>query len=206
MRPKSPYIISIGTQIRLTTKRAYQRIWNDLSATATTIVSNTIMALIIGSVFYNTADSTDGFYSKGAVLFMAILMNALTAITEINSLYAQRPIVEKHASYAFYHPATEAISGIVADIPIKFLSGVAFNLILYFLAGLRREPGSFFLYFLITYITTFVMSAIFRTLAAVTKTASQAMMLAGIMVLALVIYTGFMITAPRMVDWFGWIR
>ncbi|KAF4947363.1 hypothetical protein FSARC_13984 [Fusarium sarcochroum] len=206
VRPKSPYIISMATQIRLTTKRAYQRIWNDLSATATSVATNIIMALIIGSVFYNTGDATASFYSKGAVLFMGILMNALAAISEINNLYAQRPIVEKHASYAFYHPAAEAISGIVADIPIKFLSGTAFNLILYFLAGLRREAGNFFLYFLITYISTFVMSAIFRTMAAVTKTVSQAMMLAGIMVLALVIYTGFMIRVPQMVDWFGWIR
>ncbi|KAM0540650.1 hypothetical protein ACHAPJ_013551 [Fusarium lateritium] len=206
VRPKSPYIISLATQIRLTTKRAYQRIWNDLSATVTSISINIIMALIIGSVFYNTGDATASFYSKGAVLFTGILMNALAAISEINNLYSQRPIVEKHASYAFYHPAAEAISGIVADIPIKFLSATAFNLILYFLAGLRREPGNFFLFFLITYISTFVMSAIFRTMAAITKTVSQAMMLAGIMVLALVIYTGFMIRVPQMVDWFGWIR
>ncbi|RGP80689.1 atpase [Fusarium longipes] len=206
VRPKSPYIISLGTQIRLTTKRAYQRIWNDLSATATQIGTNIIMALIIGSVYYGTGDATASFYSKGAVLFMGILMNALAAISEINNLYAQRPIVEKHASYAFYHPAAEAISGIVADIPIKFASATVFNIILYFLAGLRREPGAFFLFFLITFISTFVMAAIFRTMAAVTKTVSQAMMLAGIMVLALVIYTGFMIRVPQMVDWFGWIR
>ncbi|KAM0430113.1 hypothetical protein ACHAPT_006119 [Fusarium lateritium] len=206
VRPKSPYIISLATQIRFTTKRAYQRIWNDLSATATSVATNVIMALIIGSVFYNTPDATVGFYSKGAVLFMAILMNALTAISEINNLYEQRPIVEKHASYAFYHPAAEAISGIVADIPIKFISGTVFNIILYFLAGLRREAGQFFLYFLITYLSTFVMSAIFRTLAAITKTVSQAMLLAGVMVLALVIYTGFMIRVPQMHDWFSWIR
>ncbi|KAI8663648.1 hypothetical protein NCS57_00966300 [Fusarium keratoplasticum] len=206
VRPKSPYIISLATQIKLTTKRAYQRIWNDLSATATSVSTNLIMALIIGSVFYNTPDATVGFYSKGAVLFMAILMNALTAISEINNLYEQRPIVEKHASYAFYHPAAEAISGIVADIPIKFITGTVFNIILYFMAGLRREPGQFFLYFLITYLCTFVMSAIFRTLAAITKTVSQAMLLAGVMALALVIYTGFMIRVPQMHDWFSWIR
>jgi len=45
--------------------------------------------------------------AKGSVLFFAVLLNALSAISEINSLYAQRPIVEKHKSYAFYHPATE---------------------------------------------------------------------------------------------------
>ncbi|KAF9769293.1 hypothetical protein IL306_013302 [Fusarium sp. DS 682] len=205
-RPKSPYIISIGTQIRLTTKRAYQRIWNDLSATATHVGSDIVLALIIGSVYYGSGNGTASFYSKGAVLFIGILLNALAAISEINSLYSQRPIVEKHASYAFYHPAAEAISGIVADIPIKFITSTVFNIILYFLAGLRREADSFFLYFLITYISTFIMSAIFRTMAAVTKTISQAMMLAGIMVLALVIYTGFVIRVPQMVDWFGWIR
>ncbi|CAF3429996.1 unnamed protein product [Fusarium graminearum] len=203
---KSPYIISLGTQIRLTTRRAYQRIWNDIVATATHTITPIIMAVIIGSVYYGTEDDTGSFYSKGAVLFMGVLINGFAAIAEINNLYAQRPIVEKHASYAFYHPAAEAISGVAADIPIKFVSATVFNIVLYFMSGLRREAGAFFLYFLISFISTFVMSGIFRTLAAVTKTVSQAMTLAGPMILALVIYTGFMIHVPQMVDWFGWIR
>ncbi|UKZ61537.1 uncharacterized protein TrAtP1_002800 [Trichoderma atroviride] len=206
MRPKSPYIISIPMQIRFNTKRAYQRIWNNWSATMASTVVQIVMALIIGSIFFDTPANTDGFFAKGSVLFIAILLNALTAISEINSLYAQRPIVEKHASYAFYHPATEAAAGIAADIPIKFITATVFNIILYFMAGLRREPSQFFIYYLIGYISIFVMSAIFRTMAAITKTVSQAMSLAGILVLALVIYTGFTITVPSMHPWFSWIR
>ncbi|KAK2590459.1 hypothetical protein QQS21_011860 [Conoideocrella luteorostrata] len=206
VRPKSPYLVSVWMQIKLCTKRAYQRIWNDISATATQTVSNIVMALIIGSIFFGSPDATISFYARGSVLFMAVLMNALTSISEITGLYDQRPIVEKHASYAFYHPAAEAAAGIVADIPVKFVTAVAFNLVLYFLAELRREPGPFFLYFLITYVSTFVMSAVFRTMAAATKTVSQAMTLAGVLVLALVIYTGFAITVPEMHPWFSWIR
>jgi ATP-binding cassette subfamily G (WHITE) protein 2 (PDR) len=206
VRPKSPYTISIAMQIKLNTKRAYQRIWGDISATLTQICMNIMLALIIGSVFYGTPDATAGFFSKGSVLFMAILLNALTAISEINSLYNQRPIVEKHVSYAFYRPFTEAAAGIVADVPIKFATATCFNLILYFMAGLRREPAQFFLFFLITFFSTFVMGAIFRTLGAVTKTVSQAMTLAGIFVLALVIYTGFVIPVASMHPWFSWIR
>lgn len=67
-------------------------------------------------------------------------MNALISITEINSLYDQRPIIEKQASYAFVHPFTEALGGIVADIPVKFVSAVVFNVIFYFLAGLVSRP------------------------------------------------------------------
>lgn len=67
-------------------------------------------------------------------------MNALISITEINSLYDQRPVIEKQASYAFVHPFTEALGGIVADIPVKFVSAVVFNVIFYFLASLVCFP------------------------------------------------------------------
>ncbi|KAJ5520314.1 CDR ABC transporter [Penicillium fimorum] len=205
-RPKSPYIISIPMQIKLNTVRAYQRLWNDAASTISVVVTNIIMALIIGSVFYGTPDTTAGFTSKGATLFFAVLLNALTAMSEINSLYSQRPIVEKHASFAFYHPFTEAIAGVLSDIPVKFALAVVFNIILYFLAGLRRTASNFFLYFLITFVITFVMSAVFRTLAAVTKTISQAMGLAGVMILILVVYTGFVLPVPSMHPWFEWLH
>ncbi|KAK5652958.1 hypothetical protein OQA88_9437 [Cercophora sp. LCS_1] len=206
VRPKSPYTISIPMQVRLLTVRAYQRIWNDISATLSHVGSNLIIAFIIGSIFYGNPDATVGFAGKGSVLFMAILLNALTAIAEIDGLYAQRPIVEKHHSYSFYHPAAEAAAGIVADIPMKFVTATVFNIVVYFLAGLRRTPDQFFLYFLISYISTFVMSAVFRTLAAITKTVSQAMALAGVLVLALVNFTGFTQPPPQMHPWFSWIR
>jgi ATP-binding cassette subfamily G (WHITE) protein 2 (PDR) len=207
VRPKSPFLISVPMQIKLNVRRAYQRIWGNFSATGSQAGLNIVMALIVGSIFFGgDSNGTVSFFSKGSVLFLAILFNALTAIAEINSLYDQRPIVEKHASYAFYHPATEAIAGIVADIPVKFVQAVAFNIVLYFMSGLRREPAQFFLYFLITYTSTFVMSAVFRTMAALTKTVSQALAFSGILVLAIVIYTGFVIAVPSMHPWFSWIR
>jgi ATP-binding cassette subfamily G (WHITE) protein 2 (PDR) len=50
------------------------------------------------------------------------------------------------------------------------------------------------------------MAAIFRTMAAVTKTVSQAMALSGVLVLAIVIYTGFVLPVSYMHPWFSWIR
>lgn len=205
MRPKSPYLISIPMQIKLCTTRAYQRLWNDKVSTITTVIGQIVMALIVGSVFYGTPNTTAAFFAKGATLFFAILLNALMSITEINRLYDQRPIVEKQASYAFYHPWTEAMAGILSDIPVKFLIASCFNIILYFLAGLRTEPSQFFIFFMIVFIAMLTMSAIFRTLAAATKTISQALALAGVMVLAIVIYTGFTIPRPYMHPWMKWI-
>jgi ATP-binding cassette subfamily G (WHITE) protein 2 (PDR) len=61
--------------------------------------------------------------------------------------------VERHVSFAFYHAFSEALAGIVADIPVKFVIATVFNIILYFLGGLRYAPAQFFIFFLFTFIT-----------------------------------------------------
>jgi ATP-binding cassette subfamily G (WHITE) protein 2 (PDR) len=49
------------------------------------------------------------------------------------------------------------------------------------------------------------MSQIYRSIAASTKTVSQALAIAGVVTLAIVIYTGFVISRPLMHPWFKWI-
>ncbi|KAL8945039.1 MAG: hypothetical protein Q9216_000023 [Gyalolechia sp. 2 TL-2023] len=66
------------------------------------------MALVVGSVFYDLPNDTRSLYSRGALLFFAILLSAFASALEILTLYAQRPIVEKQSKYAFYHPFAEA--------------------------------------------------------------------------------------------------
>src|SRR4051812_37781920 len=49
------------------------------------------------------------------------------------------------------------------------------------------------------------MSQIYRSIVASTKTVSQAMAIAGVATLAIVIYTGFVIPRPLMHPWFKWL-
>ncbi|EOD43398.1 putative abc multidrug protein [Neofusicoccum parvum UCRNP2] len=196
--PSSPYMIPVTTQVLINTKRAYLRVWQDKASTVTTIIAQVVQALLVGSMFYNTEDATQGFRGKAAVLNFAVVLNAMVAIAEIQSLYSQRPVIEKHKSYAFYRPFTEALAGIVADIPVKFVISVVFNIILYFLANLRREPAQFFIYFLVSYLITMVMTALFRFIAASTKTISSALAMAGVTFLIIIAYTGFSLPVPYM--------
>ncbi|KAI1622446.1 ABC-2 type transporter-domain-containing protein [Exophiala viscosa] len=206
VRPKSPFIISVPMQIRLCIKRAYQRLWNEKSSTISTVASQVILSLIIGSIFYGTPAASAGFFQKGAVLFFAILMNALISINEITLLYSQRPIVEKQASYAFVHPFAEAFATMISDLPIKMVRCSVFSIILYFMVNLRREPSQFFIFYLFLIIGILTMSSIFRTLAAATKTIGQAMAFAGVLVIMIVVYAGFTLPQPYMHPWFAWIR
>ncbi|EKG12754.1 ABC transporter-like protein [Macrophomina phaseolina MS6] len=204
--PKSPYMIPITTQIKLNTKRAYLRVWQDKAATITTCTAQAVQALIIGSIFNGNKEATQGFRARMAALLFSVILNALVAIAEIQSLYEQRPIVEKHKSYAFYRPFTEAVGGLVADIPVKFFVAVVFNVTIYFLANLRGEAAQFFVYFLVTYMLVMTMTTLFRFIAASTKTISQALAIAGVIFLVILTYNGFVIPVSNMTDWFKWLR
>ena len=203
--PNSPYVISVPMMIALCSKRAYYRIMNDKTSTVTTVVGQILMAIVVGTVYYGHPNTSSGFFDKGAICFFAIVLNGLIALSEVNKLFYQRAIVDKQASYAFYHPWTEAFAGVVTDIPLKFFIAVVFNSILYFLSGLRPEPGPFFLFFLFTFLATLTMSAIFRSIAALTKTVSQAMAFAGVVVIAIAIYTGFTLPRPYEHPWLSWV-
>ncbi|KAJ7461173.1 ABC-2 type transporter-domain-containing protein [Mycena latifolia] len=203
---KSPYTISVRRQIALCMERGFQRLQNDLTNFYTTVLGNFFMTLIISSVFYNLQDSTSSFYSRGALLFYAVLINAFASALEIFTLYAQRPIVEKHTAYALYHPFAEAVSSMICDLPAKVLTATVVNLTIYFMTNLRREPGAFFIFYLFSITCTLVMSMIFRTIASTSRSLVQALTPAAVFILALVMYTGFTVPVRNMVVWFRWIN
>ena len=205
-RVKSPYTLSVPMQVRLCVNRGFQRLRGDASLALTGAFSNGIMALIIGSVFYNLPANTGSFYSRGALLFFAILLNAFSSVLEILTLYAQRPIVEKHSKYAFYHPFSEAIASMLCDLPNKIATSVMFNVTLYFLTHLRRTPSAFFTFYLFSFVCVLTMSMIFRGIGAFSRTLAQAMAPAAVFILALVIYTGFTVPIRDMHPWFRWIN
>jgi ATP-binding cassette subfamily G (WHITE) protein 2 (PDR) len=205
-RARSPYTISIPMQIKLCVGRGFMRLRGDMSLFLSGIIGNTIMALIIGSVFYNLADDTASFYSRAALLFFAILLNAFSSALEILTIYAQRPIVEKQSKYAFYHPSSEALASMICDLPNKILTSITFNLTLYFMTNLRRTPSAFFIFYLFSFTCVLAMSSIFRMIGAFSKSLAQALAPAAVLILALVIYTGFAIPTRDMHPWFRWLN
>lgn len=94
----------------------------------------------------------------------------------------------------------------LTDLPFKVLNAIAFNLVIYFMTNLRREPGAFFFFLLVSFLLTLAMSMLFRTIASVSRTLAQAMAPTSILILAIVIFTGFVIPVDYMLGWCRWIN
>ncbi|KAF4450932.1 ATP-binding cassette transporter [Fusarium austroafricanum] len=205
-RPSSPFILTYFQQVQLCMWRGWRRFWADPGPTIFTMVGNAVMALITSSLFYNLQETTDSFRGRAVVLFMAILFNAFASILEVMTLYAERPIVEKQARYAFYRPSAEAYAAVLVGLPMKITAAIGFNLVFYFMTNLNRHPGNFFFYLMVVLLIILSMSGCFRFIGAVSRTETQAMVPASIMMLALLIVTGFVVPIGYMPAWCRWIN
>lgn len=174
-REKSPYTLSYWGQVKLCLWREWQSLRNDPSVTLAMLIMNFLEALIIASIFYNLAGDTSSFFYRGALLFMMVVLNAFGSVLEILTLCEKRTIVEKQSRYAYYHPSAEAISSFIMSIPYKFVNSFLVNLTLYFMSNLRRQPGPFFFFLLISMSMMLAMSMFFRWFASLTKTIDQAL-------------------------------
>lgn len=90
------------------------------------------------------------------------------------------------------------MASMIMDLPYKILNSLVVNCTLYFMANLRRDAGAFFFFYLIAFTMTLSMSMFFRLFASMTKTIAQALAPSSIILLCLVLYTGFAIPVKYM--------
>lgn len=134
------------------------------------------------------------------------MLTAFTPAFEVLTIWAQRPIVEKHNRYAFYHPSADAAASMICDIPNKLLTAIFFQVVIYFMTNLRRTVLAFLTWFIVNLVLVLTMSAWFRLLGSVARRREHTMAPSSIIIMLCVIYIGYVVPVPYMVGWLAWFR
>ncbi|GME88916.1 unnamed protein product [[Candida] boidinii] len=205
-RKSSSHTLSFDMQIKEVCRREYWRIMSDPTVTILIVGVNIIMGLLLSSLFFNLHPDTNSFYYRASSMFFAILVNAFGSILELITMFEAKLIVEKHKKYALYRPAADAIASLIVSLPAKLVTSIGFNVIYYFMLNYRREPGRFFFYWLCSLLSQFSCSHIFRVVGCFFSTLSESMTPTAIILMGLVMYTGFVIPTPTMPGWSRWIN
>lgn len=94
----------------------------------------------------------------------------------------------------------------IMDLPSKVITAVLFQTTIYFMTNLRRTASAFFVWFLFNFVLVLAMSMWFRLLGSVARRREHTMAPSGILILLCVIYIGYVVPVPYMVDWLAWFR
>jgi len=205
---KSSYTVSFPRQIWNCTKREWWLFIGDRTTIYTklfVIVSN---GLIVGSLFYGEPLSTAGAFSRGGALFFSILFLGWLQLTELMKAVSGRAVVARHRDYAFYRPSAVSLARVVMDFPVIFVQVVIFGVIMYFMCNLDVEVSKFWIYLLFVYITTMMLTALYRMFASLSPEIDTAVRFSGVALNLLLIYTGYVIPKTQLLSkyiWFGWI-
>ena len=205
---KSNYTVSFSRQVLACTKREFWLVWGDKPTLYTKffiIISN---GLIVGSLFYGQSGNTGGAFSRGGTAFFSILFLGWLQLAELMKAVSGRVVIQRHKEYAFYRPSAVVMARVLADFPIILAQVIPFTIILYFLAGLDYNVSKFWIYFLFVYTTTICITALYRMFAALSPTIDDAVRFSGLALNLLIIYTGYVIAKPTLLNskiWFGWL-
>jgi hypothetical protein len=203
---KKNFTIPFHQQVMVCTKRQFLVMLGDHQSLGGKWGGILFQALIVGSLFYDLPKTAAGVFTRGGVLFFALLFNALLALAELTAAFQSKPILLKHKSFSFYRPSAYAIAQTVVDVPLVFIQVVIFNVVVYFMANLQRTASQFFISTLFLFILTMTMYSFFRAIGALLGSLDAATRVTGVAIQILVVYTGYLIPPSKMHPWFSWLR
>lgn len=119
-------------------------------------------------------------------------------------MWATRAVVQKHNTYAFYHPVSEAVASMVSEFLPKFGMSVCLHIPIYFLANLRPGAAAFFTHWFFMWTNLMTMSMLFRMVGSLSRTLEQSIPFTSVLSLLCVIYTGFVVPPDAMRPWLSW--
>ncbi|KAJ5483524.1 ABC transporter [Penicillium desertorum] len=193
---------SFSVQLIACTERQYQILWGEKSTFIIKQVLSCVMALIAGSCFYDSPDTSAGLFTKGGAVFFSLLYNCIVAMSEVTESFKGRPVLIKHKGFAMYHPAAFSLAQIMADFPVLLFQCTIFSVVIYWMSGLKHTAAAFFTFWIILFTTTLCITALFRFIGSAFSTFEAASKISGTAVKGIVMYAGYMIPKPQMKNWF----
>ncbi|KAH6894483.1 ABC-2 type transporter-domain-containing protein [Thelonectria olida] len=202
---KSVYQVGFHLQVWALMKRQFTLKLQDRFNLSLAWLRSIIIAIVLGTLFLDLGKTSASAFSKGGLLFIALLFNAFQAFSELAGTMTGRAIVNKHKAYAFHRPSALWIAQIFVDQAFAASQILVFCLITYFMSGLVRDAGAFFTYYLMILSGNIAMTLFFRIIGCISPDFDYAIKFAVVIITLFVTTSGYIIQYQSEKEWLRWI-
>lgn len=184
-------------------QRQFKMIFRNTAFVKARIGQSLLVGAIAGSVFNNIG--TTDFNTMNGFLFFITFSTAISNISAVPIIYAQKSVFYKQQDAGFFPTITFVVSQALAFVPLQLIESILFGTIVYWAADLSDdERGSRFLtYVLLNFVFAVCFSQIFRLISTIFADMTTALPLGGIFIVMNVLFSGFI--QPKNVISDGWI-
>ncbi|KAK4133652.1 hypothetical protein BT67DRAFT_434638 [Trichocladium antarcticum] len=202
---KSAYSAGFQQQVWALMKRQFLLKRQDVFALVLSWVRNIVIAIVIGTLYLNLGTTSADAFSKGGLLFMALLHTVFSSFSELAGTMMGRAVVNKHRAYAFHRPSALWLAQIFVDQIFAATQVLVFAIIVYFMANLARDAGAFFTFYLLLLSANAAMTLFFRILGCVSPDFDYAVKFATVGITLMITTAGYLIQYQSEQVWLRWI-
>ena len=197
----APYHLQIWALMR----RQFLIKWQDKFSLVVSWITSIVVAILLGTVWLQLPQTSAAAFDRGGLLFISMLFNAFQAFGELASTMLGRPIVNKHRAYTFHRPSALWIAQITVDLAFAAAQILVFSIMVYFMCGLVRDAGAFFIFVLAIVSGYLAMTLFFRTVGCLCPDFDYAMKFAAVIITLFVLTSGYLIQYQSEKVWLSWI-
>lgn len=201
----SVYSIPFHLQVWALMKRQFILKWQDRFSLVVSWITSIVIAIVIGTVWLQIPQNSAGAFTRGGVLFIALLFNCFQAFGELASTMMGRQIVNKHRAYTFHRPSALWVAQICVDIAFASLQILVFSIMVYFMCGLVLDAGAFFTFYLIIITGYLAITLFFRTVGCLCPDFDSAIKFAATIITLFVLTSGYLIQYESQQVWLRWM-
>ncbi|WPG98335.1 Hypothetical protein R9X50_00112400 [Acrodontium crateriforme] len=202
---KSVYTIPFYLQVWALMKRQFILKWQDRFSLVVSWITSIVIAILTGTVWLQQPKSSAGAFTRGGVLFIALLFNCFQAFGELAGAMIGRPMLNKHRAYTFHRPSALWVAQIAIDLSFASVQIFVFSVLVYFMCGLVYEAGAFFTFVLIIITGYLAITLFFRTVGCLCPDFDSAIKFVAVIITLLVLTSGYLIQYQSQQVWLRWI-
>jgi ABC-type multidrug transport system fused ATPase/permease subunit len=206
---REAYAVSVWQAILLCLDRQVKLTVRDLTFLKGRVIQTIMVGSITGSLF-NNLEPTDTTSMNG-MLFFSVLFVALSSMSMLPLIFAQREVFYKHSRANFFPTIAFTIAQTSVLIPLQIVESIVFSTIVYWSVGMTdAENGARFLTFVVIVLGFgLTMTQLFRLIASFMPSAVVAQPFAGTVTVLMVLFSGYIVPKsgiPPGWTWFYWLN
>lgn len=190
---RSAYSVGFHQQVWALMKRQFLLKQQDVLALILSWLRNIIIGIVLGTLYLNLGKTSASAFSKGGLMFIALLHNAFQSFSELAGTMLGRAVVNKHRAYAFHRPSALWIANILVDQVFASTQVFVFSVIVYFMTNLSRSAGGFFVFYLMLLSGNIAMTLFFRVIGCLSPDFDYAVKFATVGITLMITTSGYLI-------------
>eukprot|EP00741_Cyanophora_paradoxa_P002545 tig00000605_g2469.t1 len=195
------------TQFEVLTKRTLKNVFRNRLILRAKFGQMLFMALLCGLIYLRVGTDQYSIQNRNGAMFFIAVNNVMSAAMGVLSVFgAEKIVFRREHSQGMYNTTAFFLSKIFVEAPFQILLPWLYSLIIYWMIGFQNTAEKYFIFAAVVILMTNCGYALGIFIAALCPELEVALVIAPVLILPLMIFSGFFVNNGGIPVYFDWIK